>query len=266
VHNFSRRDCWALRRGREYVVDGRGVRCAHVRDPDASYVCMPLTAQGETFGVLHIRKGEEGSVDPATDEYRRLLGTVVDQVAMILVNLELRESHEDLHLQSIRDPVTDLFNRRYMEESLDRELKRASRAGQQLGLIMIDIDHFKQINDSHGHDVGDSVLSALGEFLKGRIRGEDIACRFGGEEFMLILPEATPEVTKQRALEIVADFKSIRINDGKGGVPTPTLSAGVATFPDDGTNRNAIIRAVDEMLYQAKEQGRDRVVAAHEAF
>ncbi|MDQ4142464.1 MAG: diguanylate cyclase [Actinomycetota bacterium] len=177
---------------------------------------------------------------------------------------ELIETSEDLRVQSLRDPLTNLFNRRYMEESLDREIRRAERSEHQLGVIMIDIDRFKEVNDTLGHDAGDAVLQSLAAFLQGHIRGGDIACRYGGEEFLLILPEAPLEATRERAENLRRATREVELTfEGKRLQP-PTLSLGVAVFPNDGTTRQALLRAADAALYRAKNSGRDRVVSAGE--
>jgi diguanylate cyclase (GGDEF)-like protein len=181
---------------------------------------------------------------------------------MSLANFRLLESREDLRFQSIRDPLTNLFNRRSMEESLDRELRRAARSERPLGIIMLDIDHFKEVNDSFGHEAGDAVLRALGTFLAARIRGEDIACRYGGEEFMLILPEAPLDATRARAEKLWRESKDIRVVFGDETLRTPTVSFGVAVYPEHGATRESVLRAADAALYRAKAEGRDRVVSA----
>lgn len=184
---------------------------------------------------------------------------MADGVALAVANLRLREA---LRQESIRDPLTDLFNRRYMEESLERKVLRALRNQQPVGIIMLDIDHFKRINDTYGHATGDAVLRQLGDFLKEHTRGDDIACRYGGEEFTLILPEATREQTRLRAEQLRQDFKTLRIQHGGQVLDLITLLFGVAAYPDHGTTRDAVLRAADTALYRAKHAGRDRVVVA----
>ena len=177
---------------------------------------------------------------------------------------ELIEARDDLKVLTLRDPLTNMFNRRYMEESLEREIQRASRSGQPLGIIMIDIDHFKQINDTHGHEAGDLVLQALAGFFHDNIRGGDIACRYGGEEFLLIFPDAPLKPTKKRADNLRRGAAKIQIDIPGEKLRPPTLSFGVAVFPDDGETAQAVVRAADAALYRAKTSGRDRVVAAGE--
>lgn len=265
VQMFSPDECWALRRGRVHLVEHprQGLVCKHLEgDVAGPYMCIPMMAQGETLGVLHLQPRTSGDDDTFALTEASLATTVAEQISMTLSNFRLRETRESLRFQSIRDPLTDLFNRRYMEESLDRELRRAARSNGPLGIIMLDIDHFKQVNDTHGHDVGDEVLRSLGRFLQARIRGEDIACRYGGEEFMLILPDAPLDVTRKRAEQLWKEVKELQIPLAGKKLEPPTVSFGVAVYPEHGETREAILRAADAALYRAKAEGRDRVVVA----
>ena len=177
---------------------------------------------------------------------------------------ELTETSEGLRVQTLRDPLTNLLNRRYMEESLEREILRARRGNKHLGLIMLDADHFKTVNDTLGHEGGDAILQRLAIFLQTSIRGGDIACRYGGEEFLLILPDAPLEATRQRAEGLRNEVKNIEVAVEGQKVSLPTLSLGVAVFPEHGATRQALLRAADAALYSAKNGGRDRVVSADE--
>jgi len=177
---FPPEHCFATRRGKIYPPEetSRELVCEHlISAPADGTICLPIAAQGDVLGVVSAR----GTI------YDELSKAFVEQIALALANLKLREI---LRNQSIRDPLSGLFNRRFMEESLDRELKKCTRNGRPLGAILIDVDHFKQCNDTFGHDVGDAVLKEVGAFLLSNTRGSDIACRYGGEEFALIMPEA----------------------------------------------------------------------------
>jgi len=252
-------DCWALRRGRtHHVADTRnGLSCHHLQEPPpGSYVCIPITAQGETFGLFYISNAEP---DGVTETKLRLCGTVAEQNALALSNLRMQET---LRIQSIRDPLTNLYNRRYMEESLDREIRRAARSERPLSVIMADLDHFKHFNDSFGHEAGDTLLRELGRILTEHIRGGDIACRYGGEEFILIMPEMELDEARARAEQIRLATARMNVVYRGRSLGRATISLGVAGYPHQGTSAHAILRAADAALYRAKGAGRDAVVVA----
>jgi diguanylate cyclase (GGDEF)-like protein len=224
-----------------------------------------MTAQGDILGILHIHSNPVTPADtkegirPLSTSKRQLATAIAEQVGLALANLKLRET---LRLLSVRDPLTGLFNRRFMQESLERELRRAARSGKPLGGILFDIDHFKQFNDSYGHEAGDIVLRELGGLLQSQIRGEDIACRVGGEEFLVILPDAALDITRQRAEKLREAVKQVSIQYGGRPLGAITVSMGVVVFPANGTTCDAILRSADQALYQAKAQGRDRIAVA----
>lgn len=265
---FGLEDCWALRRGRMHAVAQieYGQRCAHVTASAISgYLCIPLVAQGEALGVLHLRTVNQESAshrNPSllfTDSGKRLATALAEQIALALANLRLRET---LREQSIRDPLTGLFNRRYLEESLEREIRRATRSQRSLSVLMIDLDHFKRFNDTFGHDAGDVLLRELGQLLQSNVRGSDIACRYGGEEFSLIMPDATLSTAQERAELIRKSAKSFNLKHAGQALGAVTLSVGVAAFPENGDTPFLLTRAADQALYRAKAAGRDRVMLA----
>jgi diguanylate cyclase (GGDEF)-like protein len=176
---------------------------------------------------------------------------------------QLGESEVLLRELSVRDPLTGLFNRRYMEEILALEIIRAMRKEYPIGIIMVDIDHFKRFNDIHGHAAGDAVLSQAGDFLRKCVRASDAACRYGGEEFVFVLPEASQKITQMRAEHMREDIRNLRISFQDQILEAVTLSIGVAVFPMNGSTGEAILRAADAALYQAKDAGRDRVIVAN---
>ena len=253
-------DCLALRRGRMYVLEETredSLLCQHLRPPlPACSICVPLIAQGETLGVLHLGRTTQGTLG---EEAKRLIGTVARTIGLGLANLQLRESLQE---QSIRDPLTGLLNRRYMEEALALEARRAERNKRPLGIMMLDIDFFKKVNDTYGHDAGDALLRSVGAFLQEHARGGDIACRYGGEEFTVILPGATMEIVHERAEQIRSGVKQLKIRHGANTLEKITLSVGIAVFPEHGTRVNDVLQCADGALYRAKQEGRDRVVAA----
>jgi diguanylate cyclase (GGDEF)-like protein len=169
---------------------------------------------------------------------------------------------DTLKSQSIRDPLTGLFNRRFLEEALDRECRRAVRGDRPLSLVIFDVDHFKRFNDSFGHEAGDLVLKELGNLVQGMFREEDVACRFGGEEFALVLTDTTLDQAIQRAEELRAGAYEIVLTDGQQNIGRITLSLGVATLPQHGATGGVLLRAADKALYAAKNGGRDRVAVA----
>jgi diguanylate cyclase (GGDEF)-like protein/PAS domain S-box-containing protein len=263
---FSPDDCWALRRGNVHMVKDpeTGMGCSHLRAvPRAGYLCVPMVAQGETLGLLILANGEHELEYPEEqrsrriEHKRRMAVALSEQVALALSNLMLRDT---LRQQVVRDPLTGLFNRLYMEETLNREVRRASRHGTRLGLLMVDLDHFKEVNDSFGHEAGDTALREVGALLRSQIRGEDVPCRYGGEEFVLILPGANLTATHERADHIRDALKQMRVRH-RGVLLRPlTASIGIATFPEHGTAPDVLMRIADRALYQAKQSGRDQVV------
>ncbi len=263
---LAHEDCWALRRGRPHAWHrGAGSGCAHVHGTgsdssgsgDLHTLCIPMVAQGVQLGFLYLSS-------PRGDFMARveLIETAVEQLAMALSNLSLQET---LRVQSIRDPMTGLFNRRYLEESLGREVARCERRGLPLALLMLDLDHFKRFNDQHGHAGGDTLLTGFGSLLQRMSRPEDIACRYGGEEFTLILPETTAAAAAVRAEEIRAAVEAMRVQYLGRDLPDVTVSVGVAAMPEHGSNPELLLRCADEALYRAKREGRNRVAGAGEA-
>jgi diguanylate cyclase (GGDEF)-like protein len=252
-------DCWGLRRGRPHgAMEIRaGFKCRHVEAEKAAYICIPLVAHGEAIGMFHVLLD---SPDPVQSETKQNLAVrVAEYLGLALAKLKLQETLQRL---SIRDPLTGLFNRRHMEESMELELRRAERQGKQVGVIMVDIDHFKPFNDTYGHEAGDALLREMGAFLQRHIRGNDIACRYGGEEFTLILRDISLEMIEQRAEQVRNAAKQLKVIHGGRFLENITLSLGVAMFPVHGATVMAVLQAADVALYRAKETGRDRVCLA----
>ncbi len=257
-------DCWGLRRGRVHIV-GKAEDspiCAHVRQiPAGGYMCLPLTARGNLIGLLHLRKARL-TTEQATQSLSSMSDMAIifsEQLSLAISNVKLTES---LSRQSIQDPLSGLFNRRYMEESLGREIARAKRMQAQIGVVMADLDHLKVFNDTYGHTAGDLVIAQVGQVLKQKIRGSDIACRYGGEEFVIILPESSPEDTYKRADELREEMKRMELISQGQLLSSVTVSMGIATYPENGATADDLLRAADAALYKAKETGRDKVVAA----
>lgn len=258
---FHPNDCWALRRGGIHVVEhGRGARCDHASKGAAATLCIPMIAQSDTVGIFHMVPGPS-AVHPETipAPVQNVAKAAADQIALALSNIRFRDV---LKSQSIRDPLTNLFNRRYMEESLERELHRATRTGVPVAIVMIDLDHFKRFNDTHGHRAADKMLAIFANHLQRSVRLDDIVCRYGGEEFVLILPgtglqEATPRVEQAKA-----ETRSLTLETGLGTSDPLTFSAGIAIFPHHGLDAETLLAAADRALYDAKSAGKDRLVIA----
>jgi len=257
---FPMKDCWAIRRGRPHeIVDPKtGLLCEHfTRPPERGYLCMPLTVQGETLGVFHLDAPPPGKDDHPINT-RQLAITVGETIKLSLANLKLRKT---LHEQATRDPLTGLFNRRYLEDTLPRELHGALRRDAPLSLAILDLDHFKRFNDTYGHDAGDLVLREAGRLLHENLRKSDVACRLGGEEFMLVLPHASLADARQRVEQVRHLFEKLEIRYSGQLMATTTISAGVAAAPEHGTTAEVLMRAADDALYAAKGAGRNCVAA-----
>lgn len=252
-------DCWALRRSQVHVVDHpQATRiCAHVRAEDlaaAAYLCLPLVAHGDNLGVLHLNRWR-----PFDERERQLAAGIAEQLSMALANLRLQDS---LRAEAIRDPLTGLFNRRFMDASLARELDRARRQDTPVAVLMFDLDHFKRYNDQHGHDGGDALLAEFGVLLARLSRTGDIACRYGGEEFTLIMVGAGADEGCARAESIRAGLAALTPRVAARALPSTTASIGVAVYPSHGNSAAELLSRADAALYAAKRSGRDRVVLA----
>ncbi|MEG3082683.1 diguanylate cyclase [Sphingomonas sp. PB2P12] len=252
---FAPDHCWALRRGQSHfaAVPGGDIVCAHVGNSETIYHCEPLLASGEVIGVLYL----EGMI---AGDARFQLTVLAENIASALVNHRLQR---DLREQTIRDPLTGLFNRRYMEETLAIEIARAARGGPPLSLVMCDVDHFKRFNDEFGHDAGDFVLHAVASEMRARFRDGDVVCRFGGEEFTIIAPGTTAETLLKRVeivRQTIADLTLVQHGKRLGST---SMSFGLATWnPDMSRDGSTLIQTADAALYQAKREGRNRAIVS----
>jgi len=253
--NFTAEQCLALRRGRTHYVEAEGAFCIHVRTPCRASLCIPLVAQGESVGVLHLFADEAILTEPR----RRFAETAGEQLALAVANLQLREK---LEWQSVRDTLTGLFNRRYLEETLARELIRAERNGENVGAIVFDVDYFKRFNDTFGHDAGDVVLREIGGLAGKSFRGGDVACRHGGEEFVVLVFGVTLERLVERAERLREAVRNLSLTHRGLVLGTTTISVGVSMYPLHAATGDALLRAADRALYAAKSEGRDRVRVA----
>jgi diguanylate cyclase (GGDEF)-like protein/PAS domain S-box-containing protein len=265
---FSPDTCWGLRRGQPHWSEPgtASVNCSHQADPSQVYcLCVPMVGQGETLGILHLEYASlanpqtSAATEGLRESQQRLATTVAGQIALSLASLRLRETLRD---QSIRDPLTGLFNRRFMEESLDRELQRAVRKNQPLSILFVDLDHFKRFNDTFGHDAGDLVLRSVADLFRKFFRSDDVVCRYGGEEFGIILPESSVENGALRANALRMETKKLQLQYKNHSLGTVTLSIGVAAFPLHGSTSETLLKVADQCLYQSKAAGRDLVTVA----
>jgi diguanylate cyclase (GGDEF)-like protein len=240
-------DCWAFRRGAEHR---GGVReavptCRHVGAEADSYLCIPLLAHGENLGVLTLAPSPDEMLTARAERF-------AEQIGLAVANLQLRES---LRNQAVRDGLTGLYNRRYFDDA-------AERHDRPLVFMVLDVDHFKRFNDTYGHDAGDLLLREVGQLLRSSVRQSDVACRYGGEEFVLILPESPLEEARRRADQIRRAFHQLGLSYQGKSLGTISVSIGVAAYPDHGSDRATLLRNADAALYRAKHEGRDRVMLA----
>lgn len=267
MDEFAPGACWALRRGRPHHSGRTGLRCAHLAEDSVGY-CVPLIGQTETIGAMHLGQPAVGGIDALLDvaagavaDVWGLAATVAGQLAMAIANIRLRDSLRSL---AIRDPLTGLYNRRYLDETMAREISRSFRDGSDISVISLDIDNFKVFNDTHGHDAGDAVMEAVGQLLVASCRTSDVACRLGGEEFLVILPGCPPDEGRRRAEEISRSIAALRVRPGPDRLPSVTVSCGVAAFPVHGTTTEELLKAADQAMYSAKRAGRNQIVSAAE--
>lgn len=261
---FTSEHCWALRRGQLYKVEQPAVdlTCDHVAHPQGQarpYACIPLVAQGETLGLLYLEHRAANRFRP--EAHLRLASALAEQTALALANIRLRQT---LQQQSIRDVLTGLYNRRYLEQAMQRELARAVRKQGEFAVAIVDVDHFKLFNDTFGHDAGDMVLQAVAAILQSTVREGDVVCRYGGEEFVLLLvdiPAAAAFGLVGRILEVV---RALDLYHGSRPLGHITVSLGFALYPVHGQAASTLIEAADAALYQAKRSGRNRFVVAQD--
>jgi diguanylate cyclase (GGDEF)-like protein/PAS domain S-box-containing protein len=256
---FTPEECWALRRGRVHLVEDTrvGLLCRHLpTPPPRGYICVPMMAQSEALGILHLTQTEDAQMPEAK---QRLAIAMAEHVAMALSNLRL---HEKLRNQSIRDQLTGLFNRTFMEESLELELRRAGRTQHPLSVIMLALDDFQTMNDRFGLDVGESVLRRTGMLLQANVRKGDIACRYSGQTYVLILPLSSYEVSRERAESLCQTVRSLEVKHQTEQVGHVTASVGLAAFPVHGQTVETLLRSADAALNRARSGGGNCVMVA----
>jgi diguanylate cyclase (GGDEF)-like protein len=246
--------CWALKRGKPHLndVSPDSLRCSH-GDGVTTALEIPIIARGEVHGLLILRASALKDVE-TLKRIQPIALALADAMSLALSNIALSER---LRNQALRDPLTSLYNRRFLEEMLERLTTDAERRRAPVAAIMMDLDHFKKLNDRHGHAAGDLVLRDVASAVLTCLRPADIACRYGGEELAILLPDTTLEAAIGRAEQIRAHIGAMTSND-----LTVTASFGVASMPENCARASELLPTADAALYIAKDEGRDRVVAA----
>jgi diguanylate cyclase (GGDEF)-like protein len=255
---FPPSHCWAMRKGHSHRSneDDLGMLCQHLEFLRFTHsLCIPLVAMGESIGTFT-------TLTDAADwqeEDIKMAQTLTEQLSITLASLQLRDN---LRQQAIRDPLTGLFNRRYLMESLFQNIGRAARHHTQVCALMIDIDDFKRFNDTYGHDLGDMVLQRVASEMQLCTRKEDTLSRYGGEEFCLICPDLSDQYVKELAERLCDHVRRINLDIEKTNISKITISVGMAIYPEHGRNSEDLLRAADEALYQAKAHGKNQALMA----
>jgi|GEM_PF-1097600 len=264
LHDHIRPEaCWGLRRGRTYAYGSSEIDfvCGHIHpDNQRPYICFPILAHGETVGLMTLMAAENQDC-AHFQEIRKLAQMCAEQISLAIANVRLRDQ---LHHQSIRDPLTGLFNRRHFTETLRRQIDRAQGENRPLTLVSVDVDHFKRFNDNHGHDAGDMVLRAVGAAMDRLCDGDELPCRLGGEEFMLLLPDTDLAKGHAKAETLRKAVADVNVRYGDKTLPRISISLGVAAFPNHGTIPQDLIKSADNALYAAKAAGRNQTCIAGE--
>lgn len=260
AQEFAPSACWALRRGQTHKPTGEqiDIPCEHLGgDILAPTICIALTAQGESIGLLYVEQPDDGTVDQIgrTEKYLEMLA---ENISLALANLKLRDA---LRQMAMADPLTGLANRRRFDAVFKEQVVLAESATTPLACLMVDIDHFKRFNDTHGHDAGDAVLRAVGAVLNDTLREKDCAFRLGGEEFVLLMPGFAAEQAFDRTRQVQQKLQDLRVEHQREELGPITASFGLAVFPDHG-RADTLVRTADAALLRAKNQGRNQIVIA----
>jgi diguanylate cyclase (GGDEF)-like protein len=261
-------DCWGLRQGGRYTgcaepfagidTDAGPLTCRHIEGEVGPFTCIPIVGRGQILGMLHLR-GEALRKKETSALLDSVIERLVDQLSLSLTNIELREKLENM---ALRDGLTGLYNRRFLDEVLEHNLVKLKRESKHAGLLLLDVDHFKRFNDTHGHQAGDEALRRVGATLTAAVRASDVVCRYGGEEFLVFLPECERAEAMAKAEAIRVAIAQTALAVGNQAIPPVTASIGLAMFPEAGTTRAQLIQMADRALYRAKGAGRNRVIVA----
>ncbi len=264
VEHFTPNECWGLRIGKQFTShpDPESPSCSHYNSKKGFATCIPLSAHGQITGLVHIcfkDALEDEAADKLPDYIQQSLDLFSEQVSLALSNLVLAEKLKHL---AVHDPLTGLHNRLYVQEAFEREINRATRSNSRLGVILFDLDHFKQVNDTFGHAAGDLLLKEIGRLLKQFFRAEDFCCRFGGEEFLILCAEIKAEEFRNRCEALRKAVAELSVEYEGKKLSKITASFGIAAFPENGNTFSLLTGAADKALYRAKHEGRNRVCFA----
>ncbi|WNC71034.1 sensor domain-containing diguanylate cyclase [Thalassotalea psychrophila] len=249
---FAPSECWALRKGHYHLTTESDItiRCEHTAEEQDQMLCIPLSAHGNTIGVVHF--DIQGKL---SDDRMMLVKSVVEHLGLAMANLKLQYQ---LRSQALKDPLTGLFNRRFLDENLELEISRANRHGKSLSLLMVDFDHFKRFNDNFGHDAGDYVLKEISTLLDKNTRKENSVCRVGGEEIAILLPETSKEDAALLADKLCSLVRKLHLKHRGQSLGKLSISIGISSFPDDADTAFDLYKHADSCLYKAKANGRDQ--------
>jgi diguanylate cyclase (GGDEF)-like protein len=262
-HIFTPDQCWGLRQGKIYfyINKDESMPCKHSEGEShiRSYVCMPLLALNEVVGVLHLQITNSHDMDQNEiiklyENNNLMIQNIAGQISLSISNIKL---YEVLKQRSTRDLLTGLYNRSYLSDTFERDVQRAKRNNTSIVVIMMDIDFFKNVNDTYGHEAGDAVLREVSKLLTRELRKSDIACRYGGEEFLIILYDTVFQDASERIEQLRQKISNLQFHFV--ALFSITVSFGVAMFPEDGNNSEELIKAADQALYVSKKTGRNKV-------
>lgn len=262
TNHFTDDQCWSLRLGHIHHAGftDTDLTCDHVAGHihnDLCYLCVPLRAQNDIYGLLYVEVlKKDGKYNLSSNE-KLLINAFAELAALALANVRLREN---LSYQSIRDPLTSLYNRRYLQEFLLKQIYQSERSERSLSVLMLDLDHFKRINDVNGHDAGDLILKQFSQLLTKEIRPGDLVARYGGEEFIIVFYDTDAKTALKRANNIRESVSLLHVKFGAQDTGKITVSIGIAEYPQDGKNSGELIERADKALYVAKNTGRNKVV------
>ena len=256
--SFAPDECWSLRKGRVYQSNDEfhTLSCEHMENVgDNQTLCIPLTAHGNTIGIMHLYFGSsEVEIDEITEQ---LAFSVAEHLGLALANLSLQEK---LRSQALSDPLTGLFNRRFFEQKLTEHAMNSATSEQPLSLLMLDLDHIKRFNDNFGHDAGDFVLKEISALLKRSVGDDEIACRLGGEELAVLLPQSNMKQATEFANTLCEAVRSLHLEHKGLSLGQLGVSIGVSTYPKPSSDMESLVKMADQALYMAKDLGRSRVV------